>query len=378
VAGVLGLDEALRLVATRGRLMQGVDQPGAMLAVPLDEAAAREEVWKAGLALDVAAVNSEFETVLSGAAADIAELRDKLACEGMRVRDLRVSHAFHSSLLDPVLPRLSEVAGEVTVRPPRIPLVSNLTGEVVEENTLASPDYWAQHARNPVRFADGMRALEKLGVTCFAEIGPGTTLLSLGSRTLTNERHRWIASLHRRAGEDEQILSALGEFYLAGVHVDWAAVHRGGKGRVALPTYPFQRERFFFTTHESARPATSTEKEQAEEPDQRSEILENVLSAGDDTERGELLLAYVLGSIEQALNLAPGEVTSDSDLIELGLDSLMAMSLIDRYRKDLRLSSLSARQFFEVSAEYWHELLLAQIRVNHASQGTAAAAGVAE
>ncbi|HVQ97807.1 MAG TPA: beta-ketoacyl synthase N-terminal-like domain-containing protein [Mycobacterium sp.] len=381
VAGALGLNDALRLVTTRGRLMQGVGQPGRMLAVPLNEAAAREKVREAGLALDVAAVNSEFETVLSGAATEIAELREKLAGDGTRVRDLRVSHAFHSSLLDPVLPRLSEVAGEITVQPPRIPLVSNLTGEVVEKNTLASPEYWAQQARNPVRFADGMRALEKLGVTCFVEIGPGRTLLGLGSRTLRNERHRWIASLHRRAGEDEQILRALGEFYLAGVQVDWAAVHRDGKGRVALPTYPFQRERFFFTAQQGAPPATSTEGKQAEEPAERSEILENVLRAGDDTERGELLLGYVLGSIEQALNLDPGEVTVDSDLIELGFDSLMAISLIDRYRKDLRLSSLPPRRFFEVSAEYWHELLLAQVRADHADhaeQGVAATAGVAE
>ncbi|MGH3719489.1 MAG: type I polyketide synthase [Pseudonocardiaceae bacterium] len=378
VAGVLELTDALRLVVTRGRLMQGVDQPGRMLAVPLEEAAAREKVRAAGLALDVAAVNSEFDTVLSGAATEIATLREKLTGEGLRVRDLRVSHAFHSALLDPVLSRLSDVAGEITVRAPRIPLVSNLTGELVEENTLAAPDYWARHARHPVRFADGMRALETLGVTCFAEIGPGRTLLGLGSRTLRNERYRWIASLHRRAGEDEQIHRALGEFYLAGVQVDWTAVHRGGKGRVALPTYPFQRERFFFTTRASVRPAVSTEGERADEPAERSEILASVLRAGDDTERGELLLAYVLGSIEQALDLDPGEVTMDSDLVELGLDSLMAMSLIDRYRTDLRLSSLPARRFFEVSAEYWHELLLAQVRGDHAGHRVAATAGVAQ
>jgi acyl transferase domain-containing protein len=360
VAGALGLNDALRLVITRGRLMQGVEQPGQMLAVPLEEAAAREKVRQAGLTLDVAAVNSDFETVLSGAAAEITELREKLTGEGTRARLLRVSQAFHSSLLDPVLPQLSEVASEVTARPPRIPLVSNLTGALAEEHTLASPGYWAQHARNPVRFADGMRTLEKLGVTCFVEIGPGRTLLGLGSRTLTNEHHRWIASLHRQAAGDEQILRALGEFYVAGGRVDWVAVHRGGTGRVALPTYPFQRERFFFTARKSTLPATSAEADQA---DERSEILEKVLRAGDDTEHiGELLLAYVFSSIEQALSLEPGEVTVNSDLIELGFDSLMAVSLIDRYRKDLRLSSLPTRQFFEVSAEYWHEMLLAQIR----------------
>lgn len=278
VAGALGLGDALRLVATRGRLMQGAGQPGE-------------------------------------------------------------------------LPRLSEVAGEITVRPPRIPLVPHLTGAV----------------------ADGMRALEKLGVTCFAEIGPGTALLGLGSGTLTDDRYRWIASLPGQAGEDEQILRALSQFYLAGVQVDWAAVHHGGTGRVALPTYPFQRERFFFTARPDPRPVTSAE---AQQPAERSEILDDVLRAGDDPERaGELLRAYVFGSIEHELTLDPGEVTVDSDLIELGFDSLMAMSLIDRYRQDLRLSSLSARQFFDVSAEHWHELLLAQIRADH---GAAAAAGVAQ
>lgn len=372
IAGALELTDALRLVTTRGRLMQKLAQSGGMLAVPLAEAAAREKVREAGLPLDVAAVNSELDTVLSGSAADIAELRDKLAGDGIRGRDLRVSHAFHSALLDPVLPRLSEVAAGITVRPPTIPLVSNLTGALVEPDTLAAPDYWARHARHPVRFADGMRALEKLGVTCFAEIGPGRTLLGLGARTLTDDRYRWVASLHRRSAEDEQIRRALGEFYVSGIRVDWVAVHCDATGRaarrVALPTYPFQRQRFFFTTPAGARPSTSTEAEPADGPEQRSELLENVLRARDDTERGELLLGYVLASIEQALQLDPGEVRVESDLIELGLDSLMVLSLIDRYRKDLQLSSLSTRQFFEIetsASKYWRELLLTQIHTDH-------------
>src|SRR5439155_12586654 len=135
IAGALGLEDALRLVETRGRLMARLDRPGGMLAVPLDEATAVSEAKEAGLALDVAAVNTDSDTVLSGPAGDIEKLRAQLAEQGVRARDLRVSHAFHSALLDPVLPELSEVASEITVATPRIPLVSNLTGEVVDEQT---------------------------------------------------------------------------------------------------------------------------------------------------------------------------------------------------------------------------------------------------
>jgi acyl transferase domain-containing protein len=368
IAGALDLPDALQLVTTRARLMQELDHPGNMLAVPLDETAARQKIQETGLSLDIAAINSESDTVLSGAATDIAQLRHTLSSQGIRTRDLQVSHAFHSALLDPVLPRLSELAGKITVRVPVIPLVSNLTGEVIEDDTLASGDYWVQHARNPVRFAEGMRTLEKLGVTCFAEIGPGRTLLGLGSRTLTNQRYCWIASLHRRAGEEEQILRALGEFYLAGVHLNWTAIHRNTRGRVVLPTYPFQRERFTFVPQQEKHHTTPIQQ-QSHKPN--SEILNDVLHAHKDTERAGLLLTYVLSSIEQALNLNPGEVTTDSDLIQLGFDSLMAMSLIDRYHKELQLSSLPTRQFFATSAEHWHELLLTQVKATHGAGVTA-------
>ncbi|MFA1550264.1 SDR family NAD(P)-dependent oxidoreductase [Actinomadura chokoriensis] len=246
VAGALDVGDALRLVTARGRLMQALPDRGAMLSVALSE----DEVMpfvRAARRVSVAAVNAETDVVLSGASDEIERIETELAGTGAQTRRLRISHASHCPLVEPMLDGLRAAAEGARVRQPRSVMISNLSGGRVNARDLAAPDYWCRHARETVRFHDGMRALDGLGYTTFVEIGPGRTLLGLGAKSLPDPKQAWVASLNPKAGDVEQMQTALGELYVRGVPIDMRRVHeRTQPVTVRLPTYPFQRKRYFF------------------------------------------------------------------------------------------------------------------------------------
>ncbi|CAG7644872.1 SDR family NAD(P)-dependent oxidoreductase [Actinacidiphila bryophytorum] len=248
VAGAVELPDALRLIALRGRLMDAVSTPGAMLAVPLGEQAALRAVGARTDRVSLAAVNGPQDTVLSGAADAIEEIAAELAADGVKGRRLAVSHAFHSPLLDPVLRPLEAAAATVEFREPRIPVYSNLTGEKLDRAALADPGYWVRHARQPVRFHQGMLALAgSTGAGAFVEVGPGRTLLGLGGRILPDQDLLWLPSLRRGRPESAQVLDSLGRLFAWGAPVDLAALHGTETPRhVPLPTYAFQRRALAF------------------------------------------------------------------------------------------------------------------------------------
>jgi acyl transferase domain-containing protein/acyl carrier protein len=239
VAGVLRIDDALRLVAARGRLIQGLPRDGEMAAAFAAEAAVRA----AGVGGDVsiAALNGPAETVLSGHREAIARVVSALAARGIRTRRLTTSHAFHSALLDPALGPLARLGDAVEHRAPELPLVSNLTGEVAGAPLVGGGAYWARHAREPVRFAEGIQTLRGLGCDTFLEIGPAATLVGMGARCADG---RWIASLRKGQDDRAQLLAAVGALHVAGAGIDWPALDRGRRYRkVSLPTAVFERQR---------------------------------------------------------------------------------------------------------------------------------------
>ncbi|MEU7474262.1 SDR family NAD(P)-dependent oxidoreductase, partial [Streptomyces sp. NPDC044984] len=244
VAGVLSLEDACTLVAARARLMQELPAGGAMIAVQATE----EEVTPRltdGVAL--AAVNGPDSVVVAGAEEDVLTLAALLTADGRRTRRLSVSHAFHSPLMEPMLDAFREVAEGLTYAEPRIPVVSNVTGEIAGPGLLCSADYWVRHVRGTVRYADGVRALADAGVSAFLEAGPGGVLTALTQRCLDTGLDA-VAVPALRADRDEEtaLLTALARLHTAGVRVDWAAWFEGtGARRTELPTYPFQRERFW-------------------------------------------------------------------------------------------------------------------------------------
>jgi acyl transferase domain-containing protein len=252
-AGMLPLEDGLRLIAARGRLMQALPRTGAMAAVFADIDVVRTAIASRARALSIAAINAPDNTVISGDAAALGAVLDELARTGIKAQRLAVSHAFHSPLMEPMLAEFERLASAVTYTPARVALVSNLTGRVVEASFRFSGHYWRDHARNAVRFADGVRAVHAHGCRHFLEIGPQPTLIALGRRCVDDDTARWMPSLRRNTGDWSQMLESVAQLYVRGVPIDWDGFDRDrGRSKVVLPTYPFQRERHWVKSPASA------------------------------------------------------------------------------------------------------------------------------
>ena len=236
VAGVLGLDDAVALVAARGRLMQAFPAGGAMLAVQASEADVRILLGDRA-DVDVAAVNGPSSVVLSGP----TDVIDEVATRFVKTTRLTVSHAFHSALMQPMLADFATLLAGFTFHPPQIPVISNLTGEPV---TAYTPDYWVRHVRDTVRFADGMSWLTNHDVTRCVEVGPAGVLSAMAA--LTAPDLTYAAALRKDRDETESILLAAGKLWTTGTPVDWSAILPPA-GHADLPTYAFQHERYWLT-----------------------------------------------------------------------------------------------------------------------------------
>ena len=243
VAGVFSLEDGLALIAERARLMQAQPGGGKMVAVMAPAGVIREILPDR---VSIAALNAPDQAVISGAEEEIDLVTAQLKAAGIAFRHLPVSHAFHSPLMDPVLEPFAQATAKVSFGAPRLRLVSNLTGRIVTADEIRQPGYWARHLREPVQFADSVRTLAEAGCTLFIEIGPSPMLISLGRRCASIEGAHWLPSLRPGCGDWAQLFASLSELYVNGVAVDWSGFDRDySRRRLTLPTYPFQRERYF-------------------------------------------------------------------------------------------------------------------------------------
>ena len=279
VAGVFSLEDGLKLVVARGRLMGALPQEGAMVAVTADEATVQQAIASYADRVAIAAVNGPTSIVISGHRDALNAVVAALTAEhdhdsaspnrppgaALKIKPLNVSHAFHSPLMAPMLDAFHQVAASIPYHAPKRALVSNVTGKLVGDE-VATPAYWVRHVRETVRFADGIETLHAEGATIFLEIGPKPLLLGMVEpihETVTKRQNDKVSlspshpillpSLRENGADWQQMFSTLGTFYTQGVQIDWAAVDQHQRRRlVDLPTYPFQRQRYWLDTPQQA------------------------------------------------------------------------------------------------------------------------------
>lgn len=246
LAGVFSLDDALDLVAERGRLMQSLPG-GAMLSVPLRPEALASRL---GGDLSLAAVNAPDLCVASGPCDAVERLQQSLKSENLDAQRLRTSHAFHSAMMDGIVDAFVRKVAAIPLRPPALPVMSNLSGTWLSPQQATDPGYWARHLRNPVQFSASVAELLSDPTRVFLEVGPGRTLISLARRQApAGGNHLFLSSLPHpqdRVPDSLAMFTALGRMWASGVDVDWRAFHSDEpRSRVVLPSYPFQRSRFY-------------------------------------------------------------------------------------------------------------------------------------
>ena len=256
VAGVYSLSDGLKLIAARGRLMQRISSQGAMAAVMTSEDQAREALKGLEERVSIASLNAPESVVISGFDRELAIAEDRLRQAGIRVLRLAVSHGFHSPQMHEIEEPFATVASQLEYAVPRVALISSVTGRPVTRNEMIDPQYWRRQVSQPVRFRQALETIASQGHRVFVEIGPGTALAGLGRQCFNGDDRLWIPSIKKGRGEWQQILEGLERLYVHGAEVNWAGFDAPyGRRRIAMPTYPFERQRYWIETNPAKKPA---------------------------------------------------------------------------------------------------------------------------
>ncbi|MGZ4107985.1 MAG: acyltransferase domain-containing protein, partial [Tumebacillaceae bacterium] len=339
LAGVLSLEDALLLVAARGRLMQGVPS-GSMLSVPLSHEAARNWLTPE---LSLAAVNGPALSVIAGPTGAIERLQAELAEQEIQSRILQTSHAFHSQMVDPILNNFFDQVRRVRLHAPNLRWVSGVTGEWISEEQATDPNYWVKHLRETVLFAPGIATLLEAGEHHFLEVGPGVTLSTFVKQCRTGAS--MYASLQhptRKAERDDAfLLQTLGKLWADGVSVDWELLRDGEAClRVPLPTYPFERKRYWVDAPyhalytEAGHVSTGVALTEWETEEQSVEVTERHVDEHHLAPRDELERA-IAGIWEEMLGMAP--IGVEDNFFTLGGHSLLGLQVLTKMRNVLQL-----------------------------------------
>jgi phthiocerol/phenolphthiocerol synthesis type-I polyketide synthase E len=340
LAGVMSREEALRVVAVRGRLMQQMPR-GVMLAVALDE---RQLGWVLEKGVSLAAVNAPELCVVAGRGEEIEEVEAELKGRGVEYKRLRTSHAFHSRLVEPVMGEFLEEMKKVKLKSPEKRFISNVTGRWIREEEARSAEYWVRHLREPVQFGRGLRELGESGEWMLVESGPGQSLRRLAQRQgLGGVTVSSLAGDGGAGSETARLLAAVGQLWQEGIEIDWAGLQDGARRRrVPLPTYPFERKRYWIEP--ASRPTHVVEEEpavklspQKDETYAPRPLLRNSYVAPQNEAEQK-----AVAILERALGIRPVGVTDQYG--ELGGDSLTAVRVIDQlngaFRSNLRVVDL--------------------------------------
>ena len=362
LGGVFTLEDALRIIAERGRLMQELDG-GSMLAI-MREAEAVAPLLDASTSL--AAINAPARCVASGPATSIEALEQRLVADGIDVRRLPISHAAHSAMMDPMVGPLTDLVAGTTRGTLSIPMISTATGEWVRDGLLSEPEYWGRHARDTVRFSEAAaRLLERPGLIVI-EVGPGQSLGSFVRQQPMASRERTVIASLRHPDQDIDdhsfILRSLGQAWTAGADVAWSSFHRGTRRRIGLPTYPFERERHWLeravtadgvsagptTVRRPALPAPT-----ATTPDAVPAIPGDAGTGADadrpvavSVPRKDRIAARLTAILSDLSGIDADELEPMTTFIDLGFDSLFLTQANAQFRKQFGVR-ITFRQLFE-------------------------------
>jgi acyl transferase domain-containing protein len=286
VAGMFSLEDGLKLIAARGRLMQELPERGEMAVIFADQSRVAAVLAPFIEHVSIAAVNGTQNTVISGRNEAVKAIVQRLEAEGVVTHPMAVSHAFHSPLMEPMLASFEQTAQQVQYAPLRIPLVSNLTGRVVEAGETLNAAYWRQHTRSAVQFATGIRTLAELGYELFVEVGPQSVLSNMGRRCLPDAACSWLPSLRQDRDNWQVLLESVAALYVKGVRVDWSGFDSDYvRHRVALPTYPFEREYCWLETSAATKATETTGA--------THEVSQTTIGISNEPQRHPLLASHV-------------------------------------------------------------------------------------
>jgi len=338
IAGVFSLADGLKLIAERGRLMQSTES-GDMVALSLDQAAVKEIINAYPKEVSIAVINGPQNVVIAGRKAVLNSIVKTLPDE-VRVTKLIVSHAFHSPLMKPILAEFEQFAAEnITFSKPHlgVGLVSNVTGQL-EDILMTEPNYWRRQIRETVRFSDGLYALQKQGVDIFVEIGPKPVLSSMGQRYLSKEK-LWLASLQPEFGDWQTLSQSLAKLYIQGVSINWEALEPDSDyRRLVLPTYPFQRQRYWIHESEPVQPIQVQQSKAPASLVEENQSILNRLAAVNSAAQRKLLLHFVQDKIRKIMRLdSQQDLPTKKSLRELGFDSFMSTELVCQLDHELNI-----------------------------------------
>ena len=246
VVGVFSLKDAAMLIAVRGKLMESLPKEGSMASINSDVTEVRKAINGFEKHVSISGENSPSQVIISGNKSVIEKICDDLNKKGIKSRYLKVSHAFHSPLMEPILDQFREALLNINFQTPKLKLVSTLTGKIAGSEILSS-DYWVSHIRESVKFSEGMTTLSSMGVKTYLEVGPGSVLMSLGKQNLKDYKDKlWLVSLKKGEKEQKSLLQSLSEWYAQGGDVEWESFYKNREvEKISLPSYSFKKEIFW-------------------------------------------------------------------------------------------------------------------------------------
>ncbi|MCU0532507.1 MAG: aminotransferase class III-fold pyridoxal phosphate-dependent enzyme [Hydrococcus sp. Prado102] len=353
VAGVFSLEDGLRLIAQRASLMQALPQDGCMVAAFADEATVSAAIQSYRNDVSIAAINGPKNVVISGSRQVIEVVAIDLEAQGIETRPLTVSHAFHSPLMEPILNEFEDKASQIFFQTPNIPFISNLTGQIIQSGDIPDANYWRSHAREAVRFMDGLNTLFAQGYELFLEIGSKPILSSLGKRSQQSESAVWLSSLSQTKNDWQVLLESLSALYLRGVEIDWMELDRNcDRKRLSLPTYPFQRKRYWIQQENFSMNDNISDLK----------VSELQIKNAPQTKHQDEILTKLRSIVANLLKVAPSELDIHAPFLEMGADSIVIVDAV-RVIENTYGIKIAIRQFFE-------ELTTIDALANYIAQNT--------